>query len=106
MHTGETMRKGILFKAGKRDLLVYASEQSHSGRSFRMTKKGKRPFRQKNPPTYKQIFQWNNAVGYSGIFRQLPVGSQFPKRLIAEVGKQMLPQISKGIKKKYNVKWQ
>jgi len=105
VHTGETMKRGFKFKARKRDLLVYANPQKHSGKTYYMTKGGKKAYKQKKPPTYKQLFIWNNAVGYSGVFQKLPVGSKFPKRMIAEVGRQLHGNITKGIKKRYNVKW-
>ena len=104
VRTGETMNKGFQFKVGKRDLLIFASKKTHSGKGFRMTKsRGRVNTKAKNPPTYEKIFQWHNKKNYSGVFGQLPIGSKFPKRLIAEVGKQILPNITKGIKRVYKV---
>ena len=105
VHTGETQRQGFLFRAKKKELLVYASKAKHSGNTYYMTKAGKTSYKQKKPPTYEKIFQWHNKRGYSGVFGQLPVGSKFPERLVKEVGKQFEPQITKGIKKVYRVKW-
>ena len=106
VNTGETMKKGILFRARSKDLLVYASPKKHSGKTTYFTKAGIKTRKSKNPPSYEQIFNWNNKRGYSGIFQSLPLGSGFPKRLVKEVGKQLLPQISKGIRKSYRIKWQ
>jgi len=97
VHTGELMKKGFLYNASKMSLTIYANPSNHSGNTYYMTRRGKKPYKQKNPPTYEQLFGWHNKKGYSGVFEKLPVGSKFPERLVKEVGKQLYPQIRKGI---------
>ena len=96
--TGETKEKGFAHKATNISLTVYALNKKHSGRDSRGYKK-------KNPPTYAQIFNWHNqSQGWSGIFgNKLPVGSEFPRRLVTEVGRQVFRWVDKNIKRK-NIK--
>ncbi len=82
--TGKTMRNGFKFTAKKRSLRIFANPSRHS-----LGKKA----------TYKNIFDWHNAERYSGVFQKLPVGSKFPERMVTEVGKQIMPQISLYLKK-------
>lgn len=105
--TGETIRKMFGVKASKYNLEVYAKDIKHSGRHSYFTKKGGRVIktaRAKNRPTYQQLMEWHNKDRYSGIFGQLPAGSQFPKRFAEEAKRQIIPQISAALSK--NVKIQ
>lgn len=106
--TGETRREGFAFITQPTRMVIYASGKKHSGRYTQMLvpeggkkKRGqwqiptRKVIRQgKSKPTYRQIFRWHNQKGYSGIFGKLPVGSGFPKRFVAEVVKQLRPQIA------------
>jgi len=106
--TGETKREGFEFITTPNRLVIYASGKKHSGRYTQMLvpegsqrKRGqwriptRKVTRQgKSRPTYRQIFRWHNQKNYSGIFGKLPVGSKFPQRFVAEVVKQLRPQIA------------
>ena len=81
--TGETMNNGFKFTAKARSLRVYASTSKHS----------------QSNKTYKQIFEEHNAERYSGVFQKLPVGSKFPERMVREVGKQIMPQLTRYLKR-------
>lgn len=83
--TGKTMNSGFKFTAKPRSLRVYASSEKHSLKP--------------KAPSFKNIFEWHNAERYSGIFQKLPVGSQFPERLVREVGRQIGPQVKRYLKR-------
>jgi len=96
--TGETNTKGYGFKATRTSMSVFALEEKHSGNTTR-------GYKQKNPPTYKDIFNYHNqARGWSGVFgSKLPVGTKFPERLVKEAGKQ-ISRWAKGSIKGRNIK--
>lgn len=107
VNTGETKKKGIRWKADNRKLSVYASIARHSGRRYYYSPKTgiRKVYKQKNPPTYRQIFKWHNQVqGWSGVFGELPAGSGFPNRFINEVSRQVAPQIYEMFPKKEVIK--
>lgn len=83
VNTGSTMNNGFKFTAKPRSLRVYASGSKHPEGNV----------------TYKQIFEFHNAERYSGVFQKLPVGSKFPERMVREVGKQIMPQLTRYLKR-------
>jgi hypothetical protein len=89
--TGELRDHGFVYRATRDRLLIFGSGKKHSSKY-------------RNPPTYKQLFQWHNkgrsaksGETYSGIFGQLPLKSRFPDRFRDEALKQLKPQIIKAI---------
>lgn len=97
--TGDLSQHGFGSWAKPHTMRVYASQKRHSGKSTYITKSGKKRIRKsKKPPTYYQLFSWHNAKGYSGIFQQLPKGSQFPKRMEKEILKQLKKALGGNIK--------
>ena len=97
--TGDLAKNGFGSWAKKHTMRVYASQTRHSGLSTYVKKDGKKvKHKKKNPPTYYQLFSWHNAQGYSGVFQQLPKGSQFPKRMEKEIMKQLKRAIGSNLK--------
>ncbi|QDP50135.1 MAG: hypothetical protein Unbinned4311contig1001_25 [Prokaryotic dsDNA virus sp.] len=96
--TGETNTKGYGYKATRTSMSVFALDKKHSGNTIR-------GYKQKNPPTYKDIFSYHNQVrGWSGVFgNKLPAGSKFPQRLVKEAGIQ-ISRWAKGSLKGRNIK--
>jgi|TARA_Y100000310_G_scaffold337698_1_gene425433 hypothetical protein len=90
--TGDLVRNGFGSWSKKHQMRVYAKQNRHSGKYTYAG--GTRTGKAKNPPTYYKLFTWHNADGYSGVFQQLPKGSQFPKRLEKEIMKQMRKAMS------------
>ena len=97
--TGDLAKNGFGFWAKAHTMRVYASQKRHSGKSTYITKSGKKKiYKKKAPPTYYKLFSWHNAQGYSGVFQQLPKGSQFPKRLEKELLKQLKKALGRNVK--------
>lgn len=96
VNTGETRDHGIERKWNKHSATIFASGKKHSGRTRRITKAGKvKTGQSKNRPTYYQLYSWHNkgissasSETYSGIFGQLPIRSNFEKRLKEEIRRQ------------------
>ena len=88
-NTGETKKSGFKMRATDNRLLVFASGDRHSG----------------GRATYREIFEWHNAKGYSGVFGQLPVDSKMPERFSREVHRQLNEHIKKTLPKKIKVKF-
>jgi len=84
--TGETKKNVFKYKAGRRSLTLYASDDQHS--------KG---------PAYSSLIDWHTQ-NYSGLFQQLPHGSAFPVRLAKEIYKQVKPKIYKEFVRKFNAR--
>lgn len=121
--TGETKDKGIGLTASRNSLRIYAKDSKHSGDRTYMGVKGghkgrkKGVIRKKNEkrtvnygkgPKYSELYKWHNMGGdpsakfnhterYSGIFVRWPIGSKFPKRMGAEVKRQLRKQITTAI---------
>jgi len=88
-NTGETKRSGFKMRATDNRLIVFASGDKHSsGRA-----------------TYRQIFEWHNQKGYSGVFGQLPVDSKMPERFGKEVQRQFDKHLKKTLPKKIRIKF-
>lgn len=113
MDTQDLYKNGFKSTASSDRMVVYASDDKHSGRSTYMGvpggHKGQKPYvrrarterrthQQSNAakiPTYEQLFLWHNQKNYSGIFGHFPAGSKFPSRFKKELNNQMEPQVKK-----------
>ena len=88
INTGELKDKGFSFVATRNRLVIFPTKGIHSG-------KGKQP-------SYRSLFTWHNQglsshnnQRYSGVFGQLSVKSDFPKRFQKEAGKQLVDKVGK-----------
>lgn len=86
--TDETRKNVFQFETTPSRMTLFASEEKHSGRYPYMTKSGKKIGQAKNPPKYSQLIEWHTRT-YSGFYRGIPAGSQFPQRLKAEIVRQL-----------------
>jgi hypothetical protein len=98
--TGETKKEGFKSKTTSSRLLIFASGKRHSGK---YTSGGKRKTRSGSKPTYRELFEYHNKDRYSGVFGQLPVGSNTIKKLDKEVTKQLNEYIDKNFPKRIRI---
>jgi len=102
VNTGETKNRGFAKTITRLVLIIFASKDKHSGRYYADGKKHKR----KNPPSYEKIFEWHNTAGgrYSGVFQELPAGSQTLNKMEKDIVKQFNKHIAKKLPKRVKIK--